>query len=87
MFPPLFSSGASYWYERQAGWETRKSKRGKRKKKRKERRKGEGREEGKEEKKGKEGEKEEKIIISLFSAPARRITGQGDGTTYSVINS
>nr|AVR61051.1 hypothetical protein [Escherichia coli] len=29
----------------------------------------------------------EKIIISLFSAPARRITGQGDDTTYSVISS
>lgn len=29
----------------------------------------------------------EEIIISLFSAPARRITGQGDDTTYSVISS
>ena len=29
----------------------------------------------------------EKIIISLFSAPARRITGQGDDTTYSVMSS
>ncbi|MHW95506.1 hypothetical protein D9F59_22810 [Escherichia coli] len=29
----------------------------------------------------------QEIIISLFSAPARRITGQGDGTTYSVKNS
>lgn len=28
----------------------------------------------------------EEIIISLFSAPARRITGQGDDTTYSVIS-
>ncbi|AUZ94137.1 hypothetical protein BXO92_24655 (plasmid) [Escherichia coli] len=29
----------------------------------------------------------EEIIISLFSAPARRITGQGDDTTYSVNSS
>ncbi|ECB0961854.1 hypothetical protein B7N07_17160 [Salmonella enterica subsp. enterica serovar Derby] len=29
----------------------------------------------------------EEIIISLFSAPARRITGQGDDTTYSVKSS
>nr|AIF79162.1 hypothetical protein [Escherichia coli] len=29
----------------------------------------------------------EEIIISLFSATARRITGQGDDTTYSVISS
>lgn len=27
----------------------------------------------------------EEIIISLFSAPAWRITGQGNNTTYSVI--
>ncbi|HGC3804960.1 TPA: hypothetical protein ACIYI3_005272, partial [Escherichia coli] len=29
----------------------------------------------------------EEIIISLFSAPAWRITGQGNNTTYSVISS
>lgn len=29
----------------------------------------------------------EEIIISLFSAPARRITGQEDDTTYSAISS
>ncbi|PBN50530.1 hypothetical protein ABE93_030075 [Escherichia coli] len=30
---------------------------------------------------------DEEIIISRFSAPARRITGQGDDTTYSVKSS
>ncbi|EEW1841695.1 hypothetical protein FIL74_22680 [Escherichia coli] len=30
---------------------------------------------------------DEEIIISLFSAPAWRITSQGNNTTYSVISS